>query len=139
MRRTRRMLAAAIALLALPAVAAAHARLTKSEPSRRATLSRPPVAVRLWFNEAIEPSFARIVVEDGSGAPVGDGKARVAPDDPKSLVLELPPLAAGEYTVTFEVLSVDGHRVKQSYPFTVRAAADGAAARPRAGASPPAR
>ena len=49
--------------------------------------------------------------------------AAVSPEDPKLLVLELPELPAGTYLVTFEVLSVDGHRVKQSFPFTIKGGA----------------
>ena len=110
------------ALLALPSLAQAHARLEKSDPSRRATLASAPAAVRLWFNESVEAEFSRIRVVDGAGETVVEG-GRVDADDAKLLVLDLPEgLAPGDYTVTFEVLSVDGHRVKQSFPFSVKGA-----------------
>jgi methionine-rich copper-binding protein CopC len=110
------------ALLALPSLAQAHARLEKSDPSRRATLASAPAAVRLWFNEPVEAEFSRIRVVDGAGEAVVEG-GRVDAGDAKLLVLDLPEgLAPGDYTVTFEVLSVDGHRVKQSFPFSVKGA-----------------
>lgn len=122
-RRSRRSAACALlwaAILVLPSLASAHARLVKSDPARRATLGASPAAVRLWFNEAVEAEFSRLAVTRADGSVVAES-AKVDPDDPKLLLVDLPPaLPAGTYTVTFEVLSVDGHRVKQSFPFTVK-------------------
>lgn len=107
-------------LLALPIRSAyAHAQLTKSEPTRRAVLSKPPNHVRLWFNERLEPAFSTLSVLDASGRPVTQEPARVPPEDPKRLELPLPALTPGTYTVKYKVLSVDGHTVKASYTFTV--------------------
>jgi len=107
----------------LPGIASAHARLVKSDPARRAKISASPAAVRLWFNEAIEAEFSRLAVTRADGSVVADS-AKVDPEDEKLLFVELPPaLPAGTYTVSFEVLSVDGHRVKQSFPFTVKSEA----------------
>ena len=47
----------------------------------------------------------------------------IAADDPKAIVLPLPELAPGKYTVKFRVLSVDGHVVDSSYDFTVKSKA----------------
>ena len=77
-----------VALLAMAATgtALAHAALVKSEPARRATLSKPPPQVRLWFNERLEPEYATIsVIKEGAG-PVTTQTARVDKDDPKLLV-----------------------------------------------------
>jgi copper resistance protein C len=116
--------ASAFALLALalasPTLAFAHARLESSDPARRAALDQAPDAIRLRFNEEIEAAYSKVVVENAKGEAVASGAARVAADDPKLLILDVPSLAAGTYTVKFEVLSVDGHRVKQSYPFTIK-------------------
>ena len=106
--------------LAIPAVALAHARLESSDPARRAALDQSPDAIRLRFNEAIEPAYSKVVVENVKGEAVASGATRVSADDPKLLILDVPSLPAGTYTVKFEVLSVDGHRVKQSYPFTIK-------------------
>jgi hypothetical protein len=104
----------------MPAAAEAHAKLVKSEPAKRASLERPPAAVRLWFNEEVEPAASRIVVTDVAGTAVTFDPAHVAADDPKLLELALPSLGPGRYLVTFEILSLDGHRVTQSYSFSVR-------------------
>ena len=100
--------------------ALAHALLEKSEPARRAVLSKPPAQVRLWFNERLEPAFCAMSVLDAAGKPVTQDKAGVASEDPKRLDLALPPLGKGVYTVRYNVLSVDGHTVKASFQFTVK-------------------
>jgi methionine-rich copper-binding protein CopC len=103
--------------------ALAHAMLVKAEPARRAALTRAPSQVRLWFNEEIEKDYASLAVQDAAKATVTEIKPHVAADDPKSIVLPLPELEAGKYTVKFRVLSVDGHVVDSSYDFTVNSKA----------------
>lgn len=99
--------------------ALAHAALVKAEPARRAVLSTAPAQIRLWFNEEIEPAYASLSVLDENKKPVTDNKVKVHPEDAKSIVLELPEMQSGRYTVKFRVLSVDGHVVDSEYNFTV--------------------
>lgn len=99
--------------------AQAHAALVKAEPARRAVLRKAPRQVRLWFNERIEPAYASIVLHRGGTQSVATDRARVDPQDPKLLVLDLPPLEPGEYTVKYRALSVDGHTVDYGYTFTI--------------------
>ena len=101
----------------------AHAMLVKAEPPRRAQLTQTPTQVRLWFNEEIEKDYASLTVLDAAKAPVTDVKPHIAADDRKAIVLPLPQLAPGKYTVKFRVLSVDGHVVDSSYDFTVKSKA----------------
>jgi copper resistance protein C len=103
--------------------ALAHAMLVKAEPARRAALTKAPSQVRLWFNEEIEKDYASLAVQDMAKATVTEIKPHVAAEDPKSIVLPLPELEAGKYTVKFRVLSVDGHVVDSSYDFTVKSKA----------------
>ncbi|CUQ66831.1 copper resistance CopC family protein [Candidatus Nitrospira inopinata] len=98
----------------------AHSKLVKSEPPQRAVLSKPPEHVRLWFNEEIEGDYATLVVLDAAKHPVTDLKPHVAQDDAKSIVLPLPELQPGKYSVKFRVLSVDGHVVESSFDFVVK-------------------
>jgi copper resistance protein C len=105
------------------APALAHAMLVKAEPPRRAALTTPPAQVRLWFNEEIEKDYASLAILGADKAPVTEVKPHIAADDPKAIVLPLPQLAAGKYTVKFRVLSVDGHVVDSSYDFTVKSKA----------------
>jgi len=119
MRRRLAILAMAVLLLE-PAAAWAHAKLVKSDPARRAVLKQSPAQVRLWFNEKLEPSFSILKVLDAAGKPVTDRSANVSAGDQKLLELDLPDLPEGTYTVSYEVLSIDGHAVKSGYTFAVR-------------------
>lgn len=116
------VLMAGLMALAFAPAALAHAALVKSEPARRAELSKAPSQVRLWFNEKIEPAYATIHVFQKGGVPVLHQPARVNKDDAKLLVLDLPQLDPGAYTVKYRVLSVDGHTVDYGYTFTVKSA-----------------
>ncbi|MEK7352399.1 MAG: copper resistance CopC family protein [Nitrospirota bacterium] len=102
------------------APALAHSMLVKAEPPRRAVLAKTPAQVRLWFNEELEGEYASLIVLDAEKHPVTEIKPQLAQDDPKSIVLPLPELTPGKYSVKFRVLSVDGHVVESSFDFTVK-------------------
>jgi len=122
-RSGRALLAVASLLGALalaPALAEPHAVLVRSVPQGRAVLSHPPDRVQLWFSERIEPAFSTMTVWNAAGAQVDRRDVRVGPEDPKRLTVTLPALAPGTYTVRARVLSVDGHVVETSFPFTVK-------------------
>lgn len=119
-RAVKAMLGAACSGLLAP-LARAHAGLERSEPARRATLSKAPRKIRLWFNERLEPAYVSIkLYGDGGEKPIETPKAVVNATDPKLLEMELPPLAPGQYTVKYRVLSVDGHTVDYGYIFTIK-------------------
>jgi len=98
----------------------AHAKLVKSDPPNRATLNIAPEHIQLWFNEEIEGSFASISLHDADGKSVTDTSPETVPDDLKTVVLPLPEIAPGRYTVNFRVLSKDGHVVESDYSFTLK-------------------
>lgn len=109
-------------LLLAPSLASAHAYLVKSVPAGRATLFSSPGKVQLWFNERLEPKYSSVSVHDPDGKRVDTDNAQVLAEDPKQLSIGVKNLPAGRYTVKFRVLSVDGHVVEQSFPFTIREA-----------------
>jgi len=113
-------IAIVISMWAHAAPVLAHAQLVKAEPARRATLDKAPTQVRLWFNEEIEGAYTSLSVLGANKKPVTDAKPKVVPDDPKSVVLPLPDLKPGKYTVKFRVLSVDGHIVDESFDYKVK-------------------
>jgi methionine-rich copper-binding protein CopC len=119
--RTRTLL---VSLLALPGAPAcyAHAELEQAEPPQRSQLTSAPKVVRLQFNEAVEASYSTLGVENSTGEPLGH--AKLTAPDPQTLQLRLPALGAGEYSVHYRVLSVDGHVVDGSYNFSVKAPAN---------------
>ncbi|MDH4083931.1 MAG: copper resistance protein CopC [Nitrospira sp.] len=116
-----RLFLVSVFALGLPLASAfAHSQLVKAEPPRRAVLTKSPTQVRLWFNENIEGDYASLVVLDAKKQPISDERPTLAPDDPKSIVLPLPELAPGKYSVKFRVLSVDGHVVESSFDFSIK-------------------
>ena len=107
-------------LMLLPSLVFAHAYLVKSVPAGRATLLSSPGKIQLWFNERLESKYSSASVYGPDGQRVDADNAQVSADDPKQLSVALKQLPPGRYTVKFRVLSVDGHVVEQSFPFTIR-------------------
>jgi methionine-rich copper-binding protein CopC len=103
-----------------PSLVSAHAYLVKSVPSGRATLFTSPSKIQLWFNERLEARYSSASVTDSDGKRVDLDNAQVSTEDPKQLSIGIKSLQPGKYAVKFRVLSVDGHVVEQSFPFTVR-------------------
>lgn len=120
-RRLARTLAIAVAAaLATVSVAWGHAVLVRSSPANRAVVAQAPSRVQLWFNERIEPAYARLTVVDAQDLPIDSGEVIVGPEDPRLLSVRLPALEPGRYTARYRVLSVDGHIVEGEVSFTLR-------------------
>lgn len=119
-RRTVAILSLLAPVAITPFPADSHALLVRSIPAARAVLSRPPDRVQLWFSERLEPAFSTVAVWSAAGAQVDRRDVSVGPDDPKRLSVTLPVLEPGTYTVRSRVLSVDGHVLETSFPFTVK-------------------
>lgn len=97
-------------VLAAPS-AGAHAVLVSSDPADGAALEASPEAIVLSFTEPPELELSEVVLRDDAGAAVEIPPARVVPDDPRSLQVELAsPLERGAYAVSWRVTSkADGH------------------------------
>lgn len=98
----------------------AHAKLVKSDPSRKAALSASPKYIQLWFNEKIEGSYASVTVLDSEKKAVTQNSPEPAAGDLKSVILNLPELEPGNYKVQYRVMSVDGHVIESSYEFSIK-------------------
>ena len=111
-----------LAVLLYPAPpAGAHASLVRSTPAHRAVLGQVPERVQLWFNERLEPAYSTVSVWNEAGAQVDARDVAVGPDDPRRLSVTVETRQSGLYTVTYRVLSVDGHIVDSRFTFTVKA------------------
>ncbi len=110
----------ALALLAFAAPrASAHAFLDHASPAVGSSVPTAPAMLSLWFTQSLEPAFSKIIVKNAAGQEVDLGNAKLAPDNPAELQIGLKPLPPGTYTVHWRVLSVDTHRTKGSFTFTV--------------------
>src|SRR5438093_4333044 len=115
------MFAAAVALVVVPATtASAHALLLQTEPSPQTTVRRSPDAIRLHFSEAVEVTFGAVRIFDVNGSRVDAGRiSRV--DGRRVVVVPVGHLEDGTYTVTWRVVSADGHPVHGGFVFYVGA------------------
>ena len=100
------------------ASAAAHTALTGSDPANGATEETAPTVVTLTFTEAINPTFANVVITGSDGRNWALGRPQVSgPELRVSLSPDMPD--DGEYTVGYRVVSEDGHPVSGTITFTV--------------------
>jgi copper transport protein len=110
--------AVALAALAWPASAFAHARLLHESPGFRQRLQAPPAQVVLSFDQDVKALPGAIVVYTAGGKVVS-GQARNGKD--ARMVLDpLPRLRKGAYTIRWNVISSDGHVISGVYTFGVR-------------------
>jgi methionine-rich copper-binding protein CopC len=101
--------------------AAAHSRLVRSDPAARAVLETAPKELKLWFNEKVEPAFAKIWIAPAQGPQI-PLSSRGDASDQKLLIVTLPDnLPAGPVNIGFHVLSVDGHTIEDKLTFTIKA------------------
>lgn len=129
MRRGLLGIGAAVAALAIalaPAAgASAHDYLVSSDPAAGSTISAPLDTVKLTFNDRVldlsgNGSSTLLTVTGPGGKHFETGCATVSDRDVTA------PVAlggAGGYTITYQVVSADGHTVSSSLAFTYQPAA----------------
>lgn len=121
--RPLRWLAAAVvaasSLWLQAAPASAHAVLLRTDPSPQTTVAERPAAVRLVFSEPVEAVFGAIRLFDVDGERVATGEARHPGGTRSELSVPMPEIADGTYTVTWRVVSDDGHPVRGGFVFYV--------------------
>ena len=107
-------------LVGLAPAASAHAVLLRTEPSPQTTVPNPPDVVRLVFSEPVEATFGAVRVFDVDADRVDTGSIRRAQGN-RDLIVPVHPLKDGTYTVTWRVVSADGHAVYGGFGFYVGA------------------
>lgn len=103
--------------LGMSVPASAHAALTDTNPKDGSVLTQVPTDVTFTFNEVLkEPGFAAVSLD---GEEVSGWTFAL---DAEKLVV-IPPqgeeVPAGDYVVSFRVVSADGHPIKGSTSFTL--------------------
>jgi copper transport protein len=119
--RRRLLLIVALAALAVPAKAFAHATLLDPSPEYRERLAAGPAAVVLRFDQAVTAFPDSIAVRSGGGRVLSDDAMGAA--DARVVLVPVRSLPRGAYTVRWHVLSSDGHPISGVYTFGVRVAA----------------
>lgn len=106
-------------MLALPALAWAHAHLVRSEPSADARLTTPPKGIDLWFSEPVDVAKTTIVLKDSVGAITRTGKTERGTGG-RSVHVPVPAvLAPSRYTVMWKTQALNAHPTSGSFVFRV--------------------
>jgi copper transport protein len=122
------LIAAAVASLALPAAAEAHATLEGTAPQRGARLAKAPAQVVFRFDESVNTSLGGAKVFDAKGEQVQQGAAFHPDGRGDEVAVRLRSgLEEGGYTATYRVISADSHPVSGGFTFTVGGGGAGSA------------
>ena len=98
----------------------AHAHLNQQVPAADSVVTAPQ-ALTLNFSEGIEPGFSGVVLTDAQKQVIKTGTATRDEKNKAQLTVPLEQtLASGTYQVDWHVVSVDGHKTKGSYHFSVK-------------------
>jgi copper transport protein len=111
--RKKAFLSAVLAVLLtiiVTTVGQAHANLLRSDPADGSVLSESPQEIRLWFDEPISPRFSSVQLFDVDSQTIEVISIHFDPADPSVLIVELPQLPDGVYSMLWKILSeADGH------------------------------
>ena len=107
-------------------VALGHAQLVSSEPGAGQVVSVSPAQLTLAFSEPIDASGTSADVLDSVGHAIVTEGGSVDPADPFTLLVPVPALADGAYSVQWRSLSAaDGHTSTGFFTFGVGGASLG--------------
>lgn len=100
-----------------------HTRLLRSLPAKDSVVTALPSTLQLWFSEPIEVGVSRVRLEGADAkviplAPLSQERAKV--DAPVTAPFPQS-LSDGTYTVHWTTASKDGHVVRGSFVFTLKA------------------
>ncbi|NIY46879.1 CopC domain-containing protein YobA [Cedecea colo] len=113
--------AAFFAAISVSPAAFAHAHLKTQYPAADAAVTAAPQALTLDFSEGIEPNFSGVKITGPQEAAVKTGAVKRNEKDNKQLIVPIEEsLKPGEYLVDWHVVSVDGHKTKGTYHFSVK-------------------
>jgi copper transport protein len=118
-RRVKRLVVLfAVASLASPAAAFAHATLLRTAPADGAVLAAAPRHVTIFFDDTIRAGKGNAAIANGSKRSVLAGPATA---HGHNLVLPLRRLRDGDYSVRWSIVSDDGHPESGVLAFAVGA------------------
>lgn len=109
------LLTAALLTAPLAVPAAAHVELKDSDPPAGEQVEDEPDAVRLVFSASVQSDGAEVAVTSSDETKLGDGEPDVSGDTVTQPIDPLP--TGGRYTVSYRVVSGDGHPVSDTFTF----------------------
>jgi copper resistance protein C len=128
------LIAACLLLAVSVGAATAHADLVESDPADGDTIQTPAL-LTATFNEDLDPDASSIVVRNAAGDEVASGS--VDEEDPSLMIVALPDLPTGDYTVRWTAVTPDDQGVTRgTITFTVAPSAPSPSPFPTPTASP---
>lgn len=103
------------------AVFAHQVTILKSTPASGEVLQQSPSEVAAWFNEELVSSESGMIVINTQGIRIdnGDGGIDLKDPDHASMIVTLPPLPDGSYTVQWHATLLDGDDAEGAFAFAV--------------------
>ncbi|MGJ0947449.1 CopC domain-containing protein YobA [Klebsiella grimontii] len=99
----------------------AHAHLQQPLPAAGSEVDASPQALTLNFSEGIETQFSGVTLTGPRQKAIPLGKPVRSDNNKAQLTVPVEQaLTPGAYTVDWHVVSVDGHKTKGQYTFTVK-------------------
>lgn len=105
--------------LAALSTARAHAFLDHADPRVGSTVKVSPTEVKIWFTEGLILPFSNVKVLDAAGKEVQKSDKHLDRSNKASLIVSVPPLKPGKYTVSWRVTAVDTHVTTGTFTFEV--------------------
>lgn len=107
--------------LTVSSSAFAHAHLKHQYPAADAAITAAPQAITLNFSEGVEANFSGLTLTGPQQTVVKTGTAKRNEKDDKQLIVPVEEaMKPGDYQVDWHVVSVDGHKTKGKYHFSVK-------------------
>ena len=110
------LLGGAVAGVHVTSAHAADNELVVTEPGIRAQVDRPPGFVTMAFSQPVDPSLAKMLVQDAGGTNMTTGELIVEGTNMSSQLVD--GLAPGTYTVTYRLARPDGEPQGGTFQFS---------------------
>jgi len=97
----------------------AHAFLDHADPRVGSTVKVSPAEVKVWFTEGLILPFSDLKVLDAAGKEVQKTDKHLDPSNRELLIVSVPQLKPGKYTVSWRATAVDTHVTHGTFTFEV--------------------
>lgn len=110
------------ALFSIQPSATAHVGVVSTSPQENSTVEQLPARVSIEFNEALliieeaKPNSLTVTSQSGAAASIGEPQVK---GSTLSIAIDQSLTARDIFTVSYRVVSRDGHRVSGGYAFTL--------------------
>jgi len=115
----KKLLMIVLCCVAAVSAVSAHAFLDHADPRVGSTVHASPTEVKIWFTEGLILPFSDLKVIDASGREVQKSDKHLDASNGELLIVSVPALKPGKYTVSWRATAVDTHVTKGTFAFTV--------------------